>query len=170
MIEIVYESNTGNTKALAEKIKVVFESAKLESVFDNPTIDSEIYFVGSWCDKGSMSDKMKAFVSTLHGKSVFVFGTCGFGADEAYLEKIGKNMLSCVPEDNEILGTFICPGKIDDAYREKYEAMKNEEETRVEGEKMLQNFEDVKTHPSEEDFMNLEMKLCTLDITLNDAK
>lgn len=170
MIEIVYESKTGATEQLAQKVKTVFASADLKKVTDNPTQDSEIYFLGSWCDKGTMTDSMKAFAQTLHQKKIFVFGTCGFGSSDDYFRQIGENMVNCIPEDNEILGYFICQGQIDEQFYSKYENMLLNPEKKEQGEEMLKNYEQSKGHPTEEDCMNLEMKLCTLDITLNDAK
>lgn len=168
MIEVVYESMSGNTEKLAERICNVFHGASMKKVEENPSLDSEIYFLGSWCDKGTMTEKMKTFAQSLHNKKIFVFGTCGFGASEEYFHQVGENMVSMIPEDNELLGYFICQGQIDEKFRSKYEEMDQFE--KEQGISMLKNFEQAVGHPTEEDLTNLEMKLCTLDITLNDAK
>ena len=64
-IAIVYSSNTGNTKIIAEAIKE--ELSNEDIVYFGKTennIEADIYIVGSWTDKGNCSSEIKEF-STL---------------------------------------------------------------------------------------------------------
>ena len=79
-IAIVYSSNTGNTKIIAEAIK---EELSNEDIvyFGKPenNIEADIYIVGSWTDKGNCSSEIKEFLTKLNYKKIAYFGTAGFG-------------------------------------------------------------------------------------------
>ena len=70
-IAIVYSSNTGNTKIIAEAIK---EELSNEDIvyFGKPenNIEADIYIVGSWTDKGNCSSEIKEFLTKLNYKKV----------------------------------------------------------------------------------------------------
>ena len=56
-ISIVYDSVTGNTKKIAEAI---YEVLKEETISFGKDYDeqADLYFIGSWTDKGNCSEKM----------------------------------------------------------------------------------------------------------------
>ena len=88
-IAIVYSSNTGNTKIIAEAIK---EELSNEDIvyFGKPenNIEADIYIVGSWTDKGNCSSEIKEFLTKLNYKKIACFGTAGFGGQVEYYQTL----------------------------------------------------------------------------------
>lgn len=106
-----------------------------------------------------MGEKIKSYASKLHHKKVFVFGTCGFGKDENYFQMIADRMTACVPSDNEIIGSFVCQGKINPNFQKKYEMMLLDDKTKKQAEMMLENFKLADSHPTQDDLNQLTEKL-----------
>ncbi len=159
MKQIIYDSNTGNTEKLAIKIHQLYPDSIISHVNEKKEVIGDILYLGSWCDKGNMTEAMQNFVHTLHHKKIFVFGTCGFGKDQNYFDMITKRMISSIPNDNEVIGSFICQGKIDPKFQKKYEDMLKDEKTRKQAETMLENFKLASSHPDYNDLQALENTL-----------
>lgn len=87
---IVFSSQTGNTKQLAEVVSSVLPQADL-CFFGSPSqeaLQAERLFIGFWTDKGRCNQEITDFLKTLKGKEVFLFGTAGFGGSQEYFDKI----------------------------------------------------------------------------------
>ena len=66
-IAIIYSSNTGNTKTIAEEIR---KNLKNENIVyfgkaTEPIPKADIHFIGSWTNKGNASDDMIEFVKKI---------------------------------------------------------------------------------------------------------
>jgi flavodoxin I len=152
-VQVLYKSKTGNTEKLAKAIYTAIpvsnkDIQRLEGQTDYDMGD--IYFIGYWTDKGSASFEILDYLGELHNKKIALFGTCGFGGNEKYFQRIEENVKAFIGEDNEFLGAFMCQGKMPIQVRERYEAMKNKEN----GEQidaMLRNFDEAMLHPDSED-------------------
>ena len=152
-VQVLYKSKTGNTEKLAKAIYTAIpvsnkDIQRLEGQTDYDMGD--IYFIGYWTDKGSASFEILDYLGGLHNKKIALFGTCGFGGNEKYFQRIEENVKAFIGEDNEFLGAFMCQGKMPIQVRESYEAMKNKEN----GEQvdaMLRNFDEAMLHPDSED-------------------
>lgn len=155
---IVYSSITGNTKKLAETIK----NKVGECYFGKPSdeaFEADIIFIGSWAAKNSCTPDIQAFIEKLSNKKVFIFGTAGYSNTKEYFEEILNNVKSHVPSSNTIIGTYMCQGKVSDAWQnkikesapDKYELIKN-------------NLEESMNHPSEDDIKSLIMELDKLSL------
>ena len=163
MKQIIYDSNTGNTELLATKIYQLYPDSIISRIDQTNEVIGDILYLGSWCDKGNMTEAMQHLVHTLHHKKIFVFGTCGFGKDQNYFDMIAKRMISSIPNDNDVIGYFICQGKIDPKFQKKYEDMLKDEKTRKQAEIMLDNFKLAESHPDHDDLQALENKLKTYE-------
>lgn len=159
MKQIIYDSNTGNTKLLATTIHQLYPDSTISHVNQVDEVIGDTLYLGSWCDKGNMTEAMQNLVHTLHPKKIFIFGTCGFGKDQKYFDMIANRMASSIPSDNEVFGTFVCQGKIDPKFQKKYEDMLTDEKTRKQAEMMLDNFKLAESHPDHNDLQALETKL-----------
>ena len=84
---------------------------------------ADTVLVGFWCDKGACTPSVAALLSALHGKRVFLFGTCGFGADQSYYQQIIDRVTSNLAGDAELAGWAMCQGKMGPAVKQRYEAM-----------------------------------------------
>ena len=158
---VVFASATGNTALLAEEIR----KAKGEEncvYFGAPSEDisgrldgAEIIYAGFWTDKGSCSAEMEQFLGTLSGRTVFLFGTAGFGGAQEYFDRILDRAAAFLPAGSTVAGRYMCQGKMPFSVRKRYEAMleQNPEDERVKG--MIRNFDSALSHPDEADLGRL---------------
>lgn len=118
-IAIVYKSLTGNTKSIAEAVR---DSLTEEVVyFGEPqeNIEADLYFVGSWTDKGMCCKEIAEFLKTLENKKIAYFGTAGFGGSKEYYDALAKRVKDIVPDSNEMTESFFCQGKMPMRVREQ---------------------------------------------------
>ena len=149
MYTIVCNSLTGNTKMLADTIK---------SVLPNNNND-DIVFVGFWTDKGNADSKTIEYLKLLRNKKVFLFGTCGFGGSEAYFDRILTNVKSNIDSSNEVIGEYMCQGKMSSSVRERYLKMKESDNCPPNIDALIDNFDKALTHPDEKDLEKLSQKV-----------
>ena len=103
---IVFSSQTGNTKQLAEAVSSVLPQADL-CFFGSPSqeaLQAERLFIGFWTDKGACSQRLREVLPSLAGKKVFLFGTAGFGAAEDYFAQIIERVRAELPQDCTVTG------------------------------------------------------------------
>ena len=156
-IAIVCESMTGNTMMLSEALRSHLQSRKIPvlkpSDADPDAYDT--YLVGSWTNKGDCGPQTAAFLAELQTKDVFIFGTCGFGATEAYYESIYHRVAAHLKPDNRILGHFICQGKMPADVLVRFEALKqaNPDCTRWDG--CIAHYNQALSHPDRQDLISL---------------
>lgn len=103
-ISILYDSQTGNTKMLADTINDSLRGLVDILFYGNAADagsyeigDSDIIFLGFWTDKGQCSDKLKVVLPKLCGKKIVLFGTAGFEGSEEYFQKILSGVESALP-------------------------------------------------------------------------
>lgn len=160
---VVYSSKTGNTEKLAEQIReslsgqecVYFGKAEPEEAAQMQ--DAELIFVGFWTDKGSCDESIAELLEALEGKTLFLFGTAGFGGSEAYFDQILARVKLHVTDSCQIAGTYMCQGKMPQSVRQRYEKMfsDNPEKQKM----MLDNFDRALSHPDTEDLGKLDVLL-----------
>lgn len=85
---IIFSSLTGNTRQLAETIRVVLpaEDCDYFGAPETAELHSEMLYVGFWTDKGNADSAALGLLSKLRNKKIFLFGTAGFGGSAAYVE------------------------------------------------------------------------------------
>ncbi len=154
---IVYSSRTGNTKLLAEKMHA--ELSEEYCVYygrpDDKALNADLLFVGFWTDKGTCDEDTKHFLEKLHDKKVFLFGTAGFGGSQQYFDSILERVKGILPEDNHVIGSFMCQGKMPMSVRRYYESNLCDGKNQKEVEKMIENFDMALVHPDETDMSAL---------------
>lgn len=99
---IHYFSQTGNTKLLGDFLK--------DNINDSKTI-----YVGFWTDKGNANQEALDYLKTLHHQKIFLFGTAGFGKSEEYFKRIINKVKESIDSTNEVVGSFMCQGKMPDS-------------------------------------------------------
>ena len=114
--------------------------------------EAKIYFVGFWTNRGSCDISVLNLLSSLHGKKVALFGTCGMGNSPAYYSSIEHSVSVWIESDNEYLGAFICQGKMPQKVRQKYESIRTARNA-LQISLCLRNFDEALTHP---DSLDLE--------------
>ncbi len=141
---IVFNSNTGNTRMLAEAIDV--------ALGENTT---EILFVGFWTDKGTADTKTLEFLKSCQNKKIFLFGTCGFGGSTEYYEQIIERVKANLDASNEVIGWYMCQGKMPQTVRVRYVAMKAAPNCPPNIDELIDNFDKALLHPDDEDLEKL---------------
>lgn len=150
MYTIVCNSLTGNTKMLADRIS---------EILPNDDDNDDIVFVGFWTDKGNADSKTIEYLKLLRNKKIFLFGTCGFGGSEAYFDRILTNVKSNVDSSNEIIGEYMCQGKMPSSVRERYLKMKESDNCPPNIDVLIDNFDKALSHPDEKDLEKLSQKV-----------
>lgn len=146
---IVFQTKTGNTLMLAEKIQTVLP--KEDCVYfgepNETALQADFLYCGFWTDKGTCPNEMKDFLQKVHNRSIFLFGTAGFGADEAYFDKIMCAVCHNLDETVHVAGTYMCQGKMPVAVRQRYEKMEDSPKKQM----LIENFDAALEHPSNAD-------------------
>lgn len=150
MCTVVYNSLTGNTKMLADRIS---------EILPNDDDNDDIVFVGFWTDKGNADSKTIEYLKLLRNKKIFLFGTCGFGGSEAYFDRILTNVKSNIDSSNEIIGEYMCQGKMPSSVRERYLKMKESDNCPPNIDALIDNFDKALSHPDEKDLEKLSQKV-----------
>ncbi|MDO4271189.1 MAG: flavodoxin family protein [Eubacteriales bacterium] len=154
---IVYSSQTGNTKQLADRLRAALPAADCVC-FGAPeerALAAPLVFVGFWTDKGGCDERTAAFLPRLAGKRAALFGTAGFGGETSYFDGILRRVQALLPPDCEVPSGFMCQGKMPPSVRARYAAMleKSPGDARIQS--MLDNFDRALSHPDQADFDRL---------------
>ncbi len=145
MIGVVYSSKTGNTELLANSLSLLdcAYTKKVSEVGHLALVD--ILCVGFWVFCGDADMDSRKFLTNLKNQKLFLFGTSGHHRDEEYGKIVLENIKKHIDSSNEILGFYLCQGKMNLADREKF---KDDEEK-------LRNFEASLSHPNNKDVSDL---------------
>ncbi len=150
---IVYSSRTGNTRQLAQAIQDRLPNEQLVycGAPSGEALAAEVLFVGFWTDKGSCDPDTEAFLAQTAGKTVFLFGTAGFGQSQDYFDQILARVQQKLPADAKAGGGFMCQGRMPQAVRQRYQAMLEKEPDNQRYQLFLANFDQALAHPGPED-------------------
>lgn len=150
---IVYSSNTGNTRQLAEEIEKQLPAGELVycGAPDTAALQAEVLFVGFWTDKGSCDEKVAELLKQADGKTVYLFGTAGFGQSQQYFDQILARVRENLPAGAVYGGGFMCQGRIPQAVRSRYEAMQAKEPENARYKMLIENFDAALAHPNTDD-------------------
>jgi flavodoxin I len=121
---VVYSSQTGNTRQLAETIyQTLADGALLSSVEEAPDpADFDFVALGFWFQAGRPDPKSAAFLERLKGhQRVFLFATHGADPDTEYTRNAMAYAQS-LAEGATIAGTFNCFGQVNPKVLEKAKA------------------------------------------------
>lgn len=164
---IIYDSLSGNTESLAKEIKSIKKNAYYEKI-NNKLIEElpeyDIYYIGSPIIKGMCTDKIKRLLQKIENKKIFLFITTGYKGEE-YYESLTRRILEIIPKSNQILGISLCQGKMQDAVKERYIKLIQEHPEDKNLKVSLENFEQAKPHPDENDKKDLIEKIQELSLT-----
>jgi len=113
---VVYSSRTGNTKLVAEAVfDVLPGERRIYPVAEAPPADDcDFVAVGFWVDKGCPDSAAAAYMKTLRGLAVGIFGTLGARPDSDHARECVRRAVDLV-SGNRVVGTFLCQGRIDPA-------------------------------------------------------
>ena len=151
---IVFSSATENTQKLAEIIRGEVGEICYYGKPSDEALEADVIYVGSWTMAFTATADIKEFLGKLENKKVVLFMTAGYGHTPEFFEPIMNSVKESVNASNEIIGEFICHGKVSAS---KQEAIKKMDEAKFES--MKAELEKSQAHPNAEDIENLKEKL-----------
>ena len=156
-ISIIYSSNTGNTKKVAEAIKaeIEFENIVYFGNVNEEIPDADIYIIGSWTDKGNASADIVEFIKKLKDKKIAYFGTAGYGGSAEYYRELFERVKANIDASNLVLGYFYCQGKMPVRVKERYMQMLAQNPKDEKLNMSVKNFDQALSHPDKEDLKNV---------------
>ena len=117
---VVYSSQTGNTKKVAEAIARAVPGSVIHPVEEAPSAAAarafDLVAAGYWVDKGMPDAKCRAWLETLEGCRIALFGTLGAWPDSDHAKECQAKAAALVtnPErGNTVCGSWLCQGRID---------------------------------------------------------
>ncbi len=147
---MLYHSITGNTKLLAETIEET--CAELGLTKAESTDAADLVFIGFWTQDGDADKKTLDEIKYLKDKKAFLFGSCGFGDSKPYFDGILEVVEGHLQETVDVIGSFICQGKMPQEFRNNYEKQKEVVPTQsVHYDLMISNFDKALNHPDQND-------------------
>lgn len=151
---IVYSSRTGNTALLAQAVREALpqEECRYFGAPHAEALSADTIYVGFWTDKGTCDEAATRFLQSLTDQKVFLFGTAGFGGAPAYFEQILGRVKANLASGAEVVGAYMCQGKMPQAVRDRYEAMEDSPRRTA----MLENFDRALSHPDQGDLAGLK--------------
>ena len=154
---IVCESLTGNTAMLAEALRAHLQTQN--AVITTPVLadadSSDVFFVGSWTDKGDCAANTALFLEKLEHKKVFLFGTCGYGRSDAYYDTVYRRFADHLKSNNQIIGHYFCQGKMPESVVLRYQAMKAANPETSRWDEWIENYNQALSHPNGNDMQEL---------------
>ena len=150
---IVYSSRTGNTAQLAQAVRAALpqERCRYFGAPHSEALAADTLYVGFWTDKGTCDEQTARFLRQLTNQRVFLFGTAGFGGSPDYFDQILIRVKENLAPDVQVIGSYMCQGRMPQAVRERYQAMDDNPRRTA----MLENFDRAACHPDEEDLARL---------------
>jgi len=117
---IVYSSQTGNTKKLAETIYENITDEKMICRIEDAPDPSGYDFVclGFWLKKGMPDTKSQKYLQKITNQKLFLFATHGASAQSEHAKQAMEKAKS-MANQAEIVGTFNCPGEVTSKMLEK---------------------------------------------------
>ncbi len=154
-INIVFSSLTGNTKKVAyEILKMMPKDTKIYDLKElDRELEDEVLILGYWVDRAKPNKEMYNFMEGLQGKKIITFGTLGAYPDSEHANETKENVTKLLAENNQVLGNFLCQGKIDPKLTEMFKNGGGKMAHAMTPER-LKRHEDAAKHPNEEDFNN----------------
>ncbi len=148
---VVYSSRTGNTRKIAEAAQEVLpDDVVLVPVAEAPAPNGhDAVAVGYWVDRGRPDPKALKYMESLNGAKVAAFGTLGADPNSPHAEDVLKHTEELL-QNNELLGQFLCQGKVDPAV---VETMKRSGRHPMTPERM-DNLREASKHPDNTDLKN----------------
>ena len=153
---IVYSSQTGNTKKLAEVIYDTLDGEKEICHVDKaPSLEGyDNIYIGFWFQAGKPDPKTLGFLEQVKDSKVFLFATHGAARESDHV-KNAVNSARELLKNADVTGVFTCQGEVNPKVLEK---VKQKPEPPV----WIGDADDAVGHPNEEDFIALKQAVTQL--------
>jgi flavodoxin len=157
---VIYYSETGNTKIVAEKIYETINSRDKIMVNlkeDTNIPKADLYFVGFPIRQKNCPMQIVDALEQIESGKIVLFATCAMNPTEKYKGKLEKALAIWMPDDVEYLGMFLCQGRTTKAQKEVFYNASPEYK-----DKMREMFDEGDYHPNSVDLDNAEKFVKTI--------
>ena len=167
---VVYSTRTGNTKKVTEAVfKVLPDPKEIKRVEEAPPAEGyDFIAMGFWIDKGTAAAGAAKYMAEMKGKKVGLFGTLGAYPDSDHAKDCINNVKNLMKE-NDILGTFLCQGKVDPVLIKMMEEKMKDDPHHAMTPERKARLEEGKKHPDETDYISAQKAFETMVKKLNDS-
>ncbi len=150
---VVYSSQSGNTKKLAEAVfEALPEGKKITPVEEAPDPKGyDFVAVGFWLKAGNPDPKSTEYLKKVRGTKLFLFATHGAATGSDHAKKAMETAKS-LAEGANIVGSFDCQGEVNAGLLEKVKARPNPPEWIADADAAI-------GHPDESDVNALKEKI-----------
>lgn len=154
---VLYSSQTGNTRQLADCLMALLGTqARIAEITPGmPTPQEEVLLIGYWVDKGACPQEVADMLKRLRDKKILFFATAGFGQTQSYFDKIAGGVERLAAQNNQVLGSFFCQGRMPESIKARYEALLKENPSDKKARIFLDNFTQARSHPDAGDLKHL---------------
>lgn len=154
---VLYNSDTGNTKKVAEAIFDEFKNdadiMETKSVSDVSILDNyEYVFIGFYVDKGYPDEPTMEFLPKVFNKKLGLFSTLGAYPYGMQAFRVFSRAEEVLDKSNKIEGCFICQGRVSLESLERIKNLPPNDPKR--SKKSTLRREIGMTHPDDEDLKN----------------
>ncbi|KPA18545.1 flavodoxin [Candidatus Magnetomorum sp. HK-1] len=110
---VVYSSQTGNTKKLAETIyENLTDDKAICKIEDAPDpSDFDIVCLGFWLMAGKPDPKSQEYLKKITNQKLFLFATHGASSQSQHAQQALETARTMASQAN-IIGSFNCPGEV----------------------------------------------------------
>ncbi|RPJ77609.1 MAG: flavodoxin family protein [Deltaproteobacteria bacterium] len=117
---VVYSSQTGNTKKLAEAVYSALRGEKsIYPVGEAPAPSGfDLVCVGFWLMAGKPDPKSQDYLRKVKTQKLFLFATHGASATSPHAQNAMEEARGLAPE-SDMIGTFNCSGEVNPKVLEK---------------------------------------------------
>lgn len=146
---VLYVSETGNTKKVANEVYAAIDSSNKEIVdlkTEAQIPQADIYFVGFPIHQKNCGMKIVDTLEQIEEGKVALFATCGMKPTGKYQQKLEDSLSIWLSDEVEYLGMFLCQGKTTSKQKEYFYDANPEYR-----EKISEMMEEGEAHPNEED-------------------
>lgn len=118
---VIYSSLTGNTKAVAEAVlEAMPAGTDIFAIKNAPKPESyDLLALGFWVSKSGPDPKMAAYLQSLRGKRLILFGTMAGYPNSEYGALVRANA-EALAAGCKVLGVFLCQGRISEKRFQAY--------------------------------------------------
>jgi len=150
---VVYSSQGGNTKKLAEEIfRQIPEEKDIKPISEGTDpAKYDVICIGFWFKAGQPDPASQEYLKKCTGKKIFLFASHGAAGGSEH-EKMGINKAIDLAEGATIMGVFSCQGEVPAAVLDS--AAEKEPQP-----PWLKDAASAKGHPNSQDFMALSEAL-----------
>lgn len=146
---IIYQSESGNTRKIAETIYDSIQAKEKQLISLNESREvprADVYLIGGGVHDGTLSLDLLDCLDEIEGGKIALFLTCGFLPTDQYKERLEKAMAVWLPDEAQYLGMFLCQGAVGEVQQKRMREKMPEV-----AQKLVRMFEMGNGHPDEED-------------------